>query len=522
MSENRKNLWIMVGVIAALLVFGGIFGKKLGLVISSNSEQLNLGPSQKEEIKISPAVISLQDSFANVAEKVKPAVVNITATHMIRQEYTPFEFYFGDPFEDFFNEFFGQPRQERPQRSKPQKKYFERKFSGTGSGVIISEDGYILTNNHVVSDATEINVTLSDERKFKGKIIGQDPKTDLAVIKISTSGKLPAASLGDSDSIRVGDWSVAIGSPFGLEQTVTVGIISAKRQSLIVEGQQYRDLVQTDAAINQGNSGGPLLNIKGEVIGINTAIYTPTGGFVGVGFAIPINRAKAVLGQLIEKGKVTRGWLGVEIRPVDEAVAKQFGLKEASGALVNNVMKDTPAEKAGLRRGDIILEYDGKTVKDVTHLQDLVSQTEPKKKVKIKVWRNNKEEIFELVTGEMPGKISERKEGVPEERGEVGAGEEKVSKEWLGLKVKTLTKEMAAQLQVDGQEKGVVIVELTPGSKAEEAGLMENDIIRSINRRPVSNIKEFEQVTAKAKLADGVVFDINRQGKLIYLTIQEK
>ncbi|MDD5492930.1 MAG: PDZ domain-containing protein, partial [bacterium] len=297
--------------------------------------------------------------------------------------------------------------------------------------------------------------------------------------------------------------------------------ISARRQSLIIEGSQYREMIQTDAAINQGNSGGPLINIKGEVIGINTAIYTPTGGSVGVGFASPINKAKAVLGQLIEKGKVTRGWLGVEIRPVDEAVAKQFGLKEAKGALLNNVMKDTPAERAGLKRGDIITEFNGKPVTDVLGLQDLVAQTEPKKKVSVKVWRNNKIELFDLVIGEMPSQIKADETGTaPEQEGATGT--DQVSNEWLGIKVKVLTKEIAAQLGYDNSEKGMVIVALTPGSKAENAGLLENDVIRSINRQPVTTMKEFEKASGTAKLSDGIVFDINRQGRLIYLTIQEK
>ena len=512
----RVRLFTMVFMALILLGVGAFFGKNVGF---SEGQPLNLGPSVKPNIQVPQPVINLQDAFANVADALKPTVVNISTTQIVKQEYAP-EFFFGNPFDDFFGDFFGDQKGARPQQPKPQKKYYERKFSGTGSGVIISEDGYILTNNHVIGGASDIEVTLSDERKFKGKIIGQDPNTDMAVIKI-TAPKLPAAMLGDSDRIRVGEWAMAIGSPFGLEQTVTVGIISARRQSLMVEGQQYREMIQTDAAINQGNSGGPLINIKGEVIGINTAIYTPTGGFVGVGFATPINKAKAIITQLIEKGKVTRGWLGVEIRPVDDAVAKQFGLKETAGALVNNVMTGTPAEKAGLKRGDIITGFNGQPVKNTTNLQDLVAQTEPKKKVPLKVWRNNKEENFDLVIGEMPDKTKDVAGANQPEQG-AAADNEKISKEWLGLKVKVLNKDLAAQLGVDPAEKGVVVAELSPGSKAEEAGIMENDVIRSINRQPVTNVNEFEAVNAKAKLADGIVFDINRHGQLIYLTIQER
>lgn len=513
--KRKFKLSVLLVITLVLVGAGALLGKNMGWLSSSNGQPLNLEPSVKPDIQIPPAILNLQDAFANIAEKLKPAVVNISTTQVIRQEYMPYEFFFGNPFEDFFGE--QKPDQQRP---KPQKRYYDRKAIGTGSGVIISEDGYILTNNHVINGASEIEVTLTDGRKFKSKIIGQDYRTDLAVIKIA-AGKLPAAMLGDSDKIRVGDWAMAIGSPFGLEQTVTVGIISARRQSLQIEGQQYREMIQTDAAINQGNSGGPLINIKGEVIGINTAIYTPTGGFVGVGFATPINKAKAILTQLIEKGKVTRGWLGVEIRVVDEAIAKQFGLKEVKGVLVNNVMKDTPAERAGLKRGDIILKYNGKPVKEVTALQDLVAQTEPKKKATLKVWRGNKEELFDLVIGEMPNEIKEAR-GKNEPESGVSGEAENVSREWLGMKVKTLTKDMIEGLGLDANEKGVVIVELVPGGKAEETGLAVNDVIRSINRQPVTKVKEFEEVSNKAKLSDGIVLDINRRGMLIYISIQEK
>jgi serine protease Do len=512
--KNKVRFITMVFLVIFLAGAGAFFGRSLNSLWCSSNQPVSLGPTLKPDIKVPESVLNLQDAFVSISDQLKPTVVNISTTQIVKQEYRPYEFFFGNPFEDFFNDQGG-----LPDRPKMQKKYQERKLSGTGSGVIISADGYILTNNHVIGGASDIEVTLSDERKFKGQIIGQDQKTDLAIIKIPAS-KLPAAMLGDSDKIRVGDWSVAIGSPFGLEQTVTVGIISARRQSLSVEGQQLREMIQTDAAINQGNSGGPLINIKGEVIGINTAIYSPSGGSVGVGFATPINKAKAIVGQLIEKGKVTRGWLGVEIRPVDEAVAKQFGLKEAKGALLNTVMKDAPAERAGLKRGDIVIEFNGKPVKDVISLQDLVAQTEPKKKVPVKVWRNNKEEIFDLVIGEMPNDSNADKTGaVPEQQGTAGAGQ--VSKEWLGMKVKVLTREIAAQLGYDTAEKGVVIVELAPSSKAESAGLQENDVVRSINRQPVTTLKEFEKAAAAAKLSEGIVFDVNRQGRLIYLTIQE-
>jgi serine protease Do len=318
--------------------------------------------------------------------------------------------------------------------------------------------------------------------------------------------------------MKVGNWVLAVGSPFGLEQTVTAGIVSAIRQSVHIENRTYKELIQTDAAINQGNSGGPLVNIEGKVIGINTAIYAPMGGFVGVGFAIPINRAKEILDDLIHKGKVIRGWLGVEIRPVDEAIAKHFGLKKKEGALVNKVFANTPAEKGGLKRGDVILEFDGKKVKDSLSLQDIVGRTSPNKKVKVKIVRNMKEKKLQIVTEEMPDASGEEEVIDSEESSPV---EEEVSKAWLGMKVKTLTPLLIRRLGLSNDEKGVVIVEIEPGSIADEAGLLQGDCMRSINRIPVPNIKVFNQVIKKAKLSKGIVIDINRRGKLIYLSITE-
>jgi serine protease Do len=291
-------------------------------------------------------VLDLQDSFARVAAQIKPAVVSITATHVETLQAAPEQYYFGDPFEEFFRQFNGQPSQ--PRSLRPPRQY-QRRQQGMGSGVVVDPRGYILTNEHVVREADELTVTFQspEEKKYTGKVVGSDPRSDLAVIKIDSKSPLTYAALGDSDKVRVGDWAIAVGSPFGLEQTVTVGVISAMRQSLNIEGMNYSGLLQTDAAINRGNSGGPLVNIQGEVVGINTAIYAPTGVFAGIGFAIPANRIKDIMEQLIEKGHVVRGWMGVEILAVNEVMANQFNLPNAEGVMVNGVQPDSPAAKAG-------------------------------------------------------------------------------------------------------------------------------------------------------------------------------
>ncbi len=361
-------------------------------------------PAKGPTADVHPEVFNLQSSFASVAEMVKPAVVNISTVHIEEIGQAP-QFYYGDPMEQFF-EFFGQPVPQQRRRQAPMQ---PRKFKseGVGSGVIIDPDGLVLTNEHVVRGADEIKVQLYDrdnkKTEYTGKVIGKDARTDLAIVRIKAPGKLPFAALGDSNNIRVGDWAIAIGSPFGLSQTMTVGVISAARQSLAIEDREYRNMIQTDAAINRGNSGGPLINIKGEVVGINTAIYAPTGTFAGIGFAVPINQAKEILSDLVNKGHVVRGWLGIEMgREIPPAIVKAFDLPDDKGALVNRVLKDSPAEKAGLERGDVIRSIDGKNVESSDQLQALVAQMSPKKKIKLEVFRDRKTIKLPLVLGERP------------------------------------------------------------------------------------------------------------------------
>ncbi len=347
----------------------------------------------KQVIEPPAGVLALQDAFAAVVEKVKPAVVYISAVQITHVQDDPHQFYYGDPNDFLYRYFNGE---EPPQRAHPR----DQRMEGTGSGVIINPEGYILTNNHVVQNADELTVTLSDDKTYKGKVIGTDPRTDLAIIKIKAPADLPYVSLGDSAAMRVGDWVLALGSPFGLQQTVTSGIVSAIRQSLDIEGKSFRNLIQTDAAINRGNSGGALVNIRGELIGINTAIYAPTGVFSGIGFAIPINDAKSVMKDLIEKGFVERSWMGVEVAPIDDVIQQQFGLSSSAGALVNSVVPGAPADKAGIARGDVITKFDGKPVTNVGSLQDAVTSTPPDRTVHVKIIREGANAIAVVENGE--------------------------------------------------------------------------------------------------------------------------
>lgn len=442
---------------------------------------------------IPPQIIETSRAFSDIVREVSPAVVNISSTKVFKRDANPFS---DDPFFDFF----------RPFHDFDQKKWKEQSL---GSGVIISEDGYIITNNHVVEKSEDIRVTLYDKRSFKGKVVGSDPKTDLAIIKISARG-LPYMRWGNSDRLKVGEFVLAIGNPYGLSHTVTMGIISAVGRANVGIAD-YEDFIQTDAAINPGNSGGPLVNINGELIGINTAIFSRSGGYQGIGFAVPSNMARLVVDQLLKQGRIVRGWLGVMIQEVTPEIANKFGLKEPRGALVSDITKGSPAEKAGIMRGDIIIEYNEKQINSASSLRNFVAQTKVGSKVGIKIFRSGREFNLNVIIAELPKEmatISDEPEGNIQRNA------------FSGITVYDLTKEIALQLGLNSSERGVVVVKVEPGSPADEAGLKKGDVIQEIDRKKINNTEDFRRITSQVgSKEETILLYINRGGHRFYLTL---
>jgi serine protease Do len=438
---------------------------------------------------------TLSDAFVAVAERVKPAVVSIHSSKIAKLRQPNFPFGDDSPFRFFFD----QPNPGQP-RSPRQPREYQFRQSGLGSGLILDREGRILTNYHVVEDVDEIKVTLADRRVFDAEVVGTDPKTDLAVIRIK--GKIPAdlptVELGDSDSMRVGDWVLAIGAPFGYDQTVTAGIVSAKGRSMN-GSDNYEDFIQTDAAINPGNSGGPLVNLRGEVIGINSAIAT--GGarqYAGVGFAIPINMTKAIVPTLAQGGTVSRGMLGVVIQDLDGDLAKQFRLPDTKGALVNQVNKESPAEAAGIQPGDVIVRFNNHVVADVKNLRNLVASSAPGSKAEVVVVRDGKEKAFRV---QLAALTADNAAGNPAEPAGVPD---------LGLKVQPLTTELAKQFGYEGTA-GVVISDVDEDGPGAVAGLQPGDLINEVNRDKVTSVKEFNEAVAKAKDKESILLLTKRQ-----------
>ncbi|MBI2066537.1 MAG: DegQ family serine endoprotease [Deltaproteobacteria bacterium] len=432
-------------------------------------------------------------SFAELADKVSPSVVNISTTKKVQRQATPRGFRGPgpqDPFDDFFDRFFQGPGpgpSERPQRS-------------LGSGFIFGADGHIITNNHVIEGADEIQVQLTDKRKFDAEIIGTDPKTDLAVIKIKAK-ELPAVVLGDSNQLHVGDWVMAVGNPFGLDHTVTAGIVSAKGR--VIGAGPYDDFIQTDASINPGNSGGPLFNLKGEVVGVNSAIVAAAQG---IGFAIPINMAKELVPQLVKSGKVTRAWLGVGIQELTPELAESFGLKEPKGALVGNVFPNSPADKAGLKAGDIVTEFDGNKILDSHALPNLVAHLPVGKESIMKVLRDGKEKELKVKLGEMEEGEKQAAESTSTTSGE------------LGLAVRDLTPE---EMREVGVKEGVLVMGVEGGSSADFGGIQRGDILLSLNNVKIVKSSDFERESKKIKKGQIVRLHIKRDDTTIFLAFSK-
>ena len=434
-------------------------------------------------------------SFSQLVKKAKNSVVNISTVKVIKGGSPGFNFRspFGpnDPFNDFFDRFF---------KDQIPREYRQKSL---GSGFVIDKEGFILTNNHVVEKTDEIKVTLLDNKEFDAKIIGRDPKTDLALIQIEADQSLEPLTLGDSDKLEVGEWVVAIGNPFGLDHTVTAGIVSAKYRR--IGTGSYDNFIQTDASINPGNSGGPLLDTKGDVVGINSAIYSGSGGSIGIGFAIPINMAKDILPQL-KTGKVIRGWLGVMIQKITSELKEKLDLRDEKGALVADVTPDGPAKKAGIKRGDVIISFDGKEIQEMDELPFIVASTPVGKDVEVEVIRDGKKKSIQVKVGELE----------EEKSAERIATEEGPN---LGITVEEVTPEIARQYGLS-QKEGLLVIQVENGSPAEEAGIKQGDIILEIDQEPMENLYKYGEKIRQYKKDDTILFLINRRGTTLYLTLK--
>jgi serine protease Do len=468
-----------IGMGLFLLILGGALG-----FVGANE-----GSNSSTDVQNSPAVTmpvdSLSTAFEKVAKSVEPAVVNISTEQVVHNSGMEDPFGGNSPFAPFF----GQPRDEKQQ--------------SLGSGFIVDPRGYILTNNHVVKDATKIKVKLQDGRELTGTVVGTDPKTDLAVIKVQANN-LPVLKLANSDQVKVGEWVLAFGSPFGLEQTMTAGIISAKGR--VIGAGNYDNFLQTDAAINPGNSGGPLVNLAGEVVGINTMILSQSGGFQGVGLAIPSSMADDIYRQLVQYGKVTRGWLGVTIQEVTPELAKSFNLKNTEGVLVAQVEPNSPAARAGVHSGDVIVDYNGKPTKSPRDLSLAVADTKVGVPAKLTIIRDSRTMTLDTSIGEMPGERAEATS--PTDKSDEHAK--------LGLTVENIDQNEAHQLNLTSST-GALVTDVQSGSPADDGGVRPGDVIREINHKPINNVSDLQSAVKNLKSGSTVLLSVIRQGQSLFL-----
>jgi serine protease Do len=491
MQRDRKSL---VWALAALLMVGSLAG---GLVIaqSGRTAPANSPTTLTSNNVPAPALGPMIPAagFAPIVKMAGPSVVSITSTSIRKAESDD-----NDPFSQFFGGVPGFNFRNGPPTPRSQK--------AAGSGVIVSPDGYILTNNHVVDDATKVRVALPDKREFDAKVIGKDPRTDLAVIKVEASG-LPAIAIGDSSKVEVGDLALAIGNPFDLGQTVTMGIVSALGRSGI-EQKNYESFIQTDAAVNPGNSGGALVNLRGELIGINTAILSQSGGNEGIGFAIPSNMARSIMGQIREHGQVTRGYLGVSIQPLSPELASSFNVKDNKGVLVGSVEDNSPAGKAGVERGDVIREVNGEAVNDPDALRFKVADLAPGSSVSLKVLRKGVEKNMTVKVGSQPGDLIASDKAPAADSNTAGK---------LGVSIQDITPQLSRQLGPSAPKSGVVITQVQPDSPAADSGIRQGDVVEEVNHQAVSSTTDFRNALSKS--SDSVLLLINREGKTMYTVV---
>ena len=481
MKDYKKNCVRKTTLMAWVLIF----------MVAGFAGAVGIGPVSIPNLHVRSALAATPGSFADLAKKASPSVVNISAVKVLKGGgQIPLPFGPNDPFRDFFDRYF---KDQVPRDYKQQ---------ALGTGFVIDKEGYILTNNHVVEKSDEIKVKLADGKEYAAKVVGKDPKTDLALIKVDPDRPLVPLPLGDSDKLEVGDWVVAIGNPFGLGNTVTAGIVSAKYRH--IGAGSYDNFIQTDASINPGNSGGPLLNTAGEVIGVNAAIYSQSGGSVGIGFAIPVNMAKQLLPQL-KAGKVVRGWLGVMIQKITPEIKGKLGLSDDKGALVADVTAGGPADKAGIKRGDVIVSFDGREIKEMNDLPFVVASTPVEKTVTVEVLRKNKKEALQVKVGELmeEEKLQEASQEKPQ----------------LGMTLEEITPDSAKNYGLS-VKSGVVVVQVEENSPAGEAGVRPGDVILEVDQSPVNGLQQFNQKVQTYKKGDTLLLLIKRQKASLFVTLK--